>query len=338
MKNCGLFSLWFSWSLLSFSGCEASSIPMDPGMPAPGSIPYEPNSDGDPSLPTLAGGVSIGPNSPGEVTGNPSAVCGNSIQEGQEVCDSSQKDCKAVDPKFTGGIAKCNQSCDGYDSSSCTKNLVALIYKGPVACDGCETAIATMLKKCNMGWKVKYVGPNGELPISAVNLATADLYAQPGGDGGPTQAFKNPTQDISTIKEWVKAGGRYLGICLGGYYAGSWVFNMLPGDADSYVNSPGSDISTTADTIVKVLWRDKLRYIFFQDGAYFTLSSTTTPATILARYKANNAIAAMVTAFGKGKVAVSGPHPEGDGWIQNDPDGDDAEQGCDLVRTLMVTP
>ncbi len=176
------------------------------------------------------------------------------------------------------------------------------------------------------------------MPISAANLASADLYAQPGGDGGPTQAFKNPTQDINTIKEWVKGGGRYLGICLGGYYAGSWVFNMLPGDADNYASSSGSDINTTANTIAKVLWRDELRYIFFQDGAYFKLSPGATTATVLARYQANNAIAAMVTAYGKGKVGVSGPHPEGDGWARNDPDGDDAEQGCDLVRTIMADP
>ncbi len=268
-----------------------------------------------------------------------SKPCGNAKVDPGEMCDGTSMNCTELSSAYSGGKAVCNATCTGWNSSTCvsrSRPLLALIYKGPVACDGCESSIASMLKKCNMGWQTKYIGPNGEMPISAENLKTADLYAQPGGDGGPEQAFRNRSQDISAVKAWVKAGGRYLGICLGGYYAGSWVFNMLPGDADNYANSSGADIHSTEDTMVKVLWRDQPRTIFFQDGAYFKLNSGAN-ATILARYKANKAIAAMVTAYGQGKVGVSGPHPEAeDGWGLHDPDGDDTEQGCDLVKTLMT--
>ncbi|MBP5406240.1 S8 family serine peptidase [bacterium] len=47
------------------------------------------------------------------------ASCGNSLKEEGEKCDGDTKSCKSIDDRFTGGYAKCNSSCTGYDTSTC---------------------------------------------------------------------------------------------------------------------------------------------------------------------------------------------------------------------------
>jgi glutamine amidotransferase-like uncharacterized protein len=61
--------------------------------------------------------------------------------------------------------------------------------------------------------------------------------------------------------------------------------------------------------------------MYFQDGPYFQLSDPRTDpqaraAVVLARYRsAGHPIAMMIVPYGRGRVAVSGPHPEATpGW------------------------
>ena len=57
-----------------------------------------------------------------------SAICGNGIVEGDEVCDGTPIDCTELDVSgnvstnsgFVSGIAACNQTCDGYVLDNCT--------------------------------------------------------------------------------------------------------------------------------------------------------------------------------------------------------------------------
>ena len=60
---------------------------------------------------------------------------------------------------------------------------------------------------------------------------------------------------------------------------------------------------------------------------------------VLATYT-NGTIAALVASYGKGKVGVSGPHPEATAaWYRAynlaNSDGMDADLGYDLIDTLM---
>ncbi len=48
-----------------------------------------------------------------------SANCGNDVTEDGEKCDGGYKLCKLIDSSFTGGYANCNNSCTGYDTSTC---------------------------------------------------------------------------------------------------------------------------------------------------------------------------------------------------------------------------
>jgi glutamine amidotransferase-like uncharacterized protein len=210
---------------------------------------------------------------------------------------------------------------------------VALVYRGPAACDGCPEAAADMLARQRQHFIIRYIGPRERLRFSAQALRGAALFVLPGGGNNVQQAWRDLRDDPgfspALVRDYVRAGGRYLGICMGGYLAGSTGANgglrLLPGDSAGYVGSPGAGVPTTADTLVRMIWlggrRPRLRTMYFQDGPYFQLSDPRTDpqaraAVVLARYRsAGHPIAIMIVPYGRGRVAVSGPHPEATpGW------------------------
>lgn len=187
---------------------------------------------------------------------------------------------------------------------------LALVYRGPAGCDGCSEAVAALLTSSKWNFDVQYVGPNEKLQLSAQVLKTAAVYAQPGGSDDLDQAYSDMQSDAPLIRDFVNAGGRYLGFCMGGYLAGaSPGFKLLPGDTNAYTSSHKATVRTSDDTTVKVYWRDQLRTMYFQDGPYFIVKRSATDVTVLARYQ-NGKIAALVAPYGKGFVGVVGPHPE----------------------------
>ncbi|WP_084556801.1 BPL-N domain-containing protein [Hamadaea tsunoensis] len=190
---------------------------------------------------------------------------------------------------------------------------IALVYRGPASLPGCPEAAARLLRTSQHGFDVRYVGPREEVPLSARALAGAVLYVQPGGDT-LADAYGHMRRHRKDIRTFVHCGGRYLGICLGGYLAGATPgFALLPGDTDQYIASGGATVDSEDDTLVRVSWRGRERTLFFQDGPYFWLRPGT-KATVIATYP-NGTIAALVAGFGAGRVAVVGPHPEADeGW------------------------
>ncbi|HDT11858.1 MAG TPA: hypothetical protein ENN58_03880 [bacterium] len=47
--------------------------------------------------------------------------CGNDIVEEGELCDGNYKNCFDVDGKYSSGLAKCNETCDGWITDSCSE-------------------------------------------------------------------------------------------------------------------------------------------------------------------------------------------------------------------------
>jgi glutamine amidotransferase-like uncharacterized protein len=218
---------------------------------------------------------------------------------------------------------------------------LALVYRGPAGCPGCSEAVAELLHSSQWHFDVQYVGPNEQLKLSAATLQAVTLYAQPGGSGELSQAYWQLKQHAHEIRSFVASGGRYLGICMGGYLAGRTPgFQLLPGDTDQFIASRGASVRTAADTIVNVYWRGQLRSMYFQDGPYFLLDRGATGVIVLATYT-NGKIAALVAPYGKGKVAVSGPHPEATAaWYEAshlvNPEGVHADLGHDLLDSLTT--
>ncbi|MEV4544309.1 BPL-N domain-containing protein [Micromonospora echinaurantiaca] len=219
-----------------------------------------------------------------------------------------------------------------------TEPPVALVYRGPATLPGCPEATAALLKSSRWGFDVRYVGPDADLPLSHRALAGAALYAQPGG-GTLKRGYRQLKHHRDEIRQFVHSGGRYLGICLGGYLAGATPgFALLPGDTDQYIGSAAATVRSERDTVVDVSWRGRRRGLFFQDGPYFWLRPGA-EADILATYP-NGTIAAMVTRLGAGRVGVVGPHPEAtDDWYLDaglrPADRLGTDLGHDLIDTVM---
>lgn len=217
---------------------------------------------------------------------------------------------------------------------------LALVYRGPAGCHDCSQAVAGLLARSKWNFRVEYVGPNEPLHLTAALLKTATLYAQPGGDGDLDTAYAHMKPDAPLIQNFVRAGGHYLGFCMGGYLAGATPgFKLLPGDTDEFIITKGASVKTVADTTTQIYWRKQLRTMYFQDGPYFILYHRPAKLTILARYT-NGKIAALVTPYGKGKVGVVGPHPEATAeWYSRyhlvAPAGLNNDLGQDLIDTVM---
>ncbi|WBB68482.1 BPL-N domain-containing protein [Micromonospora sp. WMMD812] len=219
-----------------------------------------------------------------------------------------------------------------------TEPPLALVYRGPATLPGCPEAVAALLKSSRWGFDVRYVGPDEDVPLSHRALAGAALYAQPGG-GTLRRGYRHLKGHRDEIRQFVKSGGRYLGICLGGYLAGATPgFALLPGDTNQYIASFAASVDSAKNTVVQVSWRGRRRTLFFQDGPHFLLQPNA-EADIIATYP-NGTIAAMVTRLGAGRVGVVGPHPEAtDDWYIDAglraADRLGADLGHDLIDTVM---
>ncbi len=215
---------------------------------------------------------------------------------------------------------------------------LALVYRGPATTPGCPEAVADLLLAAEHGFDVRFVGPREDVDLGAEVLASAALYAQPGG-GTLGRAFRKLRRHRDAIRAFVAGGGGYLGFCLGGYLAGATPgFGLLPGDTDQYIVSCGATVQHDGNALVTVNWRGQARELFFQDGPQFLVESKKT--TVLAHYP-NGTVAAMVARFGDGRVGVVGPHPEAShDWFADAglpaPQPLGVDLGLDLVNAVMT--
>jgi glutamine amidotransferase-like uncharacterized protein len=230
---------------------------------------------------------------------------------------------------------------NGKNYSTPPTNPVALVYRGPAGCPGCSEAVAELLKSdTKYNFDVIYVGPKEKISVrDGLKLSNVVLYAQPGGDGSVEKAYKRLRQDAAAVRNFVRNGGRYLGFCMGGYLVDDDPGYGLGLNTNQYITSTGATVKNEEDTIIQVSWRENRRWMYFQDGPYFIPESDIKDQTILAYYP-NGVVAAMVQPFGKGKIGVSGPHPEAEiSWYEKagitNPDGYDADLFHDLIDTLM---
>ncbi len=94
-----------------------------------------------------------------------------------------------------------------------------------------------------------------------------DMVAIPGGIGDSDtfkQLFKN---NGDRVREFIHNGGRYLGICMGAYWAGSHYLDILDEvDAVQYIKRPGSDTRRPHAKNLSVSWHGESINMFFYDG------------------------------------------------------------------------
>lgn len=210
----------------------------------------------------------------------------------------------------------------------------ALIYKGPGSCLGCPEAAARIATSLQL--PIQYIEPGN---LTAKTFLNAAVYIQPGGDDSLDIKEALSAEEISALKNYVKTGGRYWGICAGAYFAGETLddegkvegLNIIPGDAEPYTRSPMARLEL-------VTWQGQKRQMYLQDAPHFRLLADAKVITI-ANYN-NGSIAAFITDYGKGKVAVCGPHPEADyAWFDKDelprPTALSQDLAVEMLRELL---
>ena len=85
-----------------------------------------------------------------------------------------------------------------------------------------------------------------------------DLVVFPGGEGEATAFSYLLKANLDEVKKFLQRGGKYLGICMGAYWADAHYFDILRHTrALQYIKRPGADIKSSYGTIAPVMWRGK---------------------------------------------------------------------------------
>ena len=138
------------------------------------------------------------------------------------------------------------------------------------------------------------------------------MLAFPGGMGDADKYYEFFLRKTAgRIANFVESGGKYLGICMGAYWAGKHYFDILNGtDAVQYIKRPTADIRRSYGTVAPITWEETGYNMYFYDGCTFTGNDFDT----VARYANGDPMAII-----KGKIGLIGCHPESLSYWYNYP-------------------
>jgi glutamine amidotransferase-like uncharacterized protein len=134
-----------------------------------------------------------------------------------------------------------------------------------------------------------------------------DIVAFPGGMGD-SDTYKYLLKiNADPIKNYMARGGRYLGICMGAYWAGSAYLNILKGvDAVQYITQPNTDTRRPHAKSLNVTWNNRPESMYFYDGCAFVGNGR---YDTIATYANGDPMAIM-----QGRLGLIGCHPESEAF------------------------
>jgi hypothetical protein len=145
-------------------------------------------------------------------------------------------------------------------------------------------------------------------------LSSVDVVAFPGGIGDASsydKFFRRKAQNA--IADYVQQGGRYLGICMGAYWAGSHYFDILENvDTVQYIKQPTSDIKRSYSTVATVNWNNQIENMFFYDGCAFV--GDTSKFKTISTYANGDAMSII-----QNRIGLIGCHPESQEYWYKEP-------------------
>lgn len=131
-----------------------------------------------------------------------------------------------------------------------------------------------------------------------------DIVAVPGGFGDSSSYENLFTHNGPRVAEFVKRGGRYLGICMGAYWAGSHYLNILKNvDAVQYLKRPGTDTRRPHAKNISITWNGVPETMYWYDGC--ALVGDKNKFTTYATYANGDAMAIF-----QKRIGLIGCHPE----------------------------
>ena len=132
-----------------------------------------------------------------------------------------------------------------------------------------------------------------------------DIVCVPGGIGD-SDSYSFLMKELQhKIRKFVLGGGKYLGICMGAYWADKHYFNLLSDvRAEQYITRPGTDTRRPHAKNQPVLWNGQEETMFFYDGCAF-VGHGLNLADIWATYPNGDPMAII-----QGQLGLIGCHPE----------------------------
>lgn len=208
-------------------------------------------------------------------------------------------------------------------SASDAQARIALVFggAGTESYDPTGSLTAAVNSARAAGFEVQIVKDR----LSEETLAQADVWIQPGGTNFDQAYDMQRTGLFEQVRRFVSDGGGYVGFCAGAFMAQSYSslgLGLLPGMASRY--SKGAFKA-------EIIWNGRTRYVHFENGPRLQRIEG---LEVFATYASNGSAAAGRGKYGKGKVVVSGVHPEAlsDWWPVQDPDGLDTDLAADMIR------
>jgi glutamine amidotransferase-like uncharacterized protein len=130
-----------------------------------------------------------------------------------------------------------------------------------------------------------------------------DCVCFPGGFGDAASFEYLTTHHQQKIKQFIEQGGKYLGICMGAYWAGSEYFNILDNvDAVQYITRPDSDTRRPHAKNISITWNNQPMNMFWYDGCALVGNGE---YKTVATYANGDAMAII-----QNNVGLIGCHPE----------------------------
>ena len=140
--------------------------------------------------------------------------------------------------------------------------------------------------------------------VENVFFDDVDLIAVPGGFGDVATFNRLFKANGKAVKDFVASGGKYLGICMGAYWAGSHYFDILDSvDAVQYITQPNTDTRRPHAKDMNIVWQGHPNRMFFYDGC--ALVGDNTKFTTIATYANGDAMAII-----QNNIGLIGCHPE----------------------------
>lgn len=162
-----------------------------------------------------------------------------------------------------------------------------------------------------------------------------DIVAVPGGIGD-SDAFEYLMRiNGQRIRNFVASGGRYLGICMGAYWADTDYFGLLDNvRVIQYIKSPTTDTHRPHAKEMPVQWNGHQTSMYFYDGCTYTGPGN---YDTVARYPNGDPMAIM-----QDRIGLIGCHPEADqhwynsySWMQRKWHGGRHSYLLEFVDNLM---
>jgi len=144
-------------------------------------------------------------------------------------------------------------------------------------------------------------------------LDDVDMVIFPGGAGDSESYYRffKDQDRIKFITDYVQSGGRYLGICMGAYWAGQEYFDLLQNaDTVQYITRPNTDTRRPHPKAIDVTWLGTKEKMYFYDGCAITGNPHNFDT--IATYHNGDPMAIM-----QNRIGLIGCHPESEAfWYQ----------------------